>query len=325
LPRLLEAVRSTTGVEAALITSGNGPFRGGYSTFPLRVIGRPQPTTDAAASLRISRVSPGFFEILRVPIVRGRSFSAQDKPGAMPAVVINDSAARQFWPGADPIGDRIEIEKVPWEIVGVAADMRYTDPTEAPMPSAFMHYEQSPLHGGGTLLLRTIGDRATVISAVKTAVWSLNPEQTLIELQTVDAQYARMTAARRFNMTVMSIFASLALVIAATGIYGVIAFLVGRRTKEIGVRIALGARRSEVVALFVRQGMAAVVAGIAAGLLGAWLLARSVQAFLFEVEPRDPMVFAIVAVTLALIGAMASWLPARRAARVDPVSALRAE
>ena len=325
LPRLLEAVRSTTGVEAALITSGNGPFRGGYSTFPLRVIGRPQPTTDAAASLRISRVSPGFFEILRVPIVRGRSFSAQDKPGAMPAVVINDSAARQFWPGADPIGDRIEIEKVPWEIVGVAADMRYTDPTEAPMPSAFMHYEQSPLHGGGTLLLRTIGDRATVISAVKTAVWSLNPEQTLIELQTVDAQYARMTAARRFNMTVMSIFASLALVIAATGIYGVIAFLVGRRTKEIGVRIALGARRSEVVALFVRQGMAAVMAGIAAGLLGAWLLARSVQAFLFEVEPRDPMVFAIVAVTLALIGAMASWLPARRAARVDPVSALRAE
>ena len=325
LPRMLEAARSAPGVEAALVTSGNGPFRGGYSTFPLRVVGRPQPTTEAPGSLRISRVSTGFFEILRVPILRGRSFNAQDKPGATPAVVINESAARQFWPGDDPIGDRIEIEKVPWEIVGVAADIRYSDPTEAPVPSAFMHYEQSTLHVGGTLLLRTAADRATAIGAVKKAVWSLNPEQTLLELQTVDAQYARLTAARRFNMTLMSIFALLALVIAGTGIYGVIAFLVGRRTKEIGVRIALGAGRSEVVGLFLRQGVAVVIAGIGAGLLGAWLLARSVQAFLFEVEPRDPMVFAIVAVVLSVIGALASWLPARRAARVDPLSALRAE
>ena len=325
LPRLLEAVRNVPNVESALENGGNGPFRGGYSTFPLRVVGRQEPTDEVRRSLRTSRVSSGFFEILRVPILRGRSFSAQDKPGATPAVVINESASRQFWPGADPIGDRIEIQKVQWEIVGVVADMRYTDPTEPPLPSAFMHYEQSTLHTGGSLLLRTTGDAAAAVAAVKEAVWALNPAQTLIAVQTVDSRYARMTAARRFNMTLMSIFAILALVIAATGIYGVIAFLVGRRTKEIGVRIALGAGHSEVVGLFLRQGIAVVLTGIAAGLSGAWLLARSVQSFLFEVQPRDPMVFAVVAIVLALIGALASWLPARRAARVDPLSALRAE
>ena len=324
LPRLLDTVRSVPGIEAALVTSGNGPFRGGSSTFPLRVVGRPARPENPRGRLQTNRVSTGFLEILRVPILRGRSFTAEDSPGAVPAAVINESAARQYWPGSDPIGERIEIEKTQWQIVGVAADMRYTDPTQPPVPSVFMHYEQTTLHVGGTLLLRSAGDPASTIANVKKAVWSLNPEQTLVA-QTVDAQYARSMAARRFNMTLMAIFASVALVIAATGIYGVIAFLVGRRTREIGVRIALGARHSEVVTLFLRQGITVVVAGIAAGLLGAWFLARSVQAFLFEVQARDPMVFAIVAIVLALIGAVASWVPARRAARVDPLSALRAE
>ena len=203
--------------------------------------------------------------------------------------------------------------------------MRYNDPTLPPVPEAYLNYEAATLHGGGTLLLRTPGDASAIVPAIKAAIWAVNPSQTLTNLQSVDTQYARTTAARRFNMLLMVIFATLAVTIAATGIYGVIAFLVGRRTREIGVRVALGASPSEVVALFLRQGVFVVMAGIAAGLVGAWWLARAVQQFLFEVEPRDPLVFTTVAAVLMLVGVLASWLPARRAARVDPLAALRAE
>ena len=326
LPRMLGAIRQVSGVEAALITAGNGPFFGGYSTFPLRVVGRADAPGGARQDIRISRVSQGFLEILRVPIIRGRSFTSDDRPGTAPVAIINDAAARQFWPGADPIGEQLELEgKVLWQIVGVARDMRYTDPTQPAVPQVFLNYEQGQMHSGGTLLLRSANDAPAMVAAVKAAVWAVNPEQTLINVQTVDAQYMRTVAARRFNMMLMGIFAGLALVIAATGIYGVIAFLVGRRTREIGVRVALGARRSEVVRLFVRQGLVVLISGIAVGLLASWWLARTVQSFLFEVQPRDPVVFATVACVLTIVGLIASWIPARRAARIDPLTALRAE
>ena len=325
LPRMLAAIRQVAGVEAALVTAGNGPFFASSTTMPLRVVGRSEAAGQERPGVRIHRVSTGFLEILRVPIVRGRSLSSTDSRPAVPAVIINEAAARQFWPGEDPLGQRLEMEKQQWEIVGISADMRYKDPTERPVPEAFLHYEQSPMHGGGTLLLRAPGDPLTSVAAVKAAVWSLNPAQVLDNVQTVGDQFARTTAARRFNMLLMSIFALLALVIAGTGIYGVIAFLVGRRTREIGVRMALGARRSQVVTLFLRQGIVVVLTGIAAGLAGAWLLARTVESFLYEVEARDPLVFATVAIVLGAVGFAATWIPARRAARVDPLNALRAE
>ncbi len=328
LPRVLEAVRSVGGVEAALVTAGNGPFFGGSTTSPFKVIGRPDVPADARPQIRIKRVSPGFLEILRVPILRGRRFTSQDSRSGVATLVINESAARQFWPNQDPIGQRIEMAQTneqQWEVVGVAGDVRYNDPTLPPVPEAFLNYELATFHSGGTLLLRAAGDASAIVPAIKGAIWTVNPAQTLTNLQSVDTQFGRTTAARRFNMLLMSIFAALALLIAATGIYGVIAFLVGRRTREIGVRVALGASPSEVVALFLRQGVFVVVAGIAAGLVGAWWLSRAVQQFLFEVEPRDPLVFATVGAVLMVVGVLASWLPARRAARVDPLTALRAE
>ena len=168
-------------------------------------------------------------------------------------------------------------------------------------------------------------DPLAAVPALKQAVWDVNPSLPVTAIQTAEELFALATARRRFNMLLMSVFAALAVVIAATGIYGVIAFVVVQRTREVGVRVALGARAGDVVRMFVRQGAATVLLGIATGLVSAWWLAQTVRSYLFEVEPRDPVVFGVVACSLAAVGLLACWIPARRAARVDPLVALRAE
>jgi predicted permease len=322
----LAAIRGLTGVEAAL-TDSSGPYAGGYSSFPLRVAGRaPAPVdaagrTDESQMIRFRKVSAGFLELLRVPLLRGRSLSSEDTAQSPPVALINEAAARRFWGDEDPLGQRIEIQKTTFEIVGVVGDMRYGGPAAPPAPEAFLSFEQSASRGG-TFLVRASAD---TIPAIKAAIWNIDPAQPITDLRTAEEQFGRATAARRFNMLLMTIFAALALAIAATGIYSVIAFIVSQRTREIGVRVALGAQRSQVLALFLRYGAAVVFAGISGGLIGAWWLAKTVQSFLFEVDPRDPVVFALVATVLGVVGLAACWIPARRAARIDPLVALRTE
>jgi putative ABC transport system permease protein len=163
------------------------------------------------------------------------------------------------------------------------------------------------------------------IPAIKAAIWALNPAQPISSLQTADETFGRGTAARRFNMVLMSVFAILALAIAATGIYGIMAFIVGQRTREVGVRLALGAQPSAVTGLFLKEGAAVVVTGLTAGAVAAWWLARSLQTFLYEIDARDPAVFALVLAVLAAVTLVACWVPARRAGRIDPITALRSE
>ncbi len=160
---------------------------------------------------------------------------------------------------------------------------------------------------------------------MKAAIWSQIPGEPIREIKTTEELLGRTTAARRFNMLLMTTFAALALLIAATGIYGVIAFIVNQRTREIGIRMALGASEADVAGMFLRGGVGTLVTGIVSGLLGAWVLERTVESFLFDVQPRDPIVFIAVAAVLGVVGVAACWVPARRAARVDPLSALRAE
>lgn len=181
--------------------------------------------------------------------------------------------ARRFWGDADPLGRQLMIEKTTFEIIGVVGNMRYGNPAAAPAPEAFIPYEQTA-HNGGTFVFR--GPPAS-LRAVKAAIWTLNPVQPITNIRTAEEMFGRATATRRFNMLLMAIFGALALTIAVTGIYGVIAFMVGQRTREVGVRVALGARPWEVVRLFVRQGAAVVCVGIAAGTVGAWWLSRTVQ------------------------------------------------
>ena len=318
-PAMLAAVRAVPGVEAALIRNAGGPYAGGYSTFPVIIPGQPRRSDEE--QIRYRHISTDFFGLLRVPVLRGRGFASEDMTA--PVAVINEAAARAYWPGGEPLGGHIEIQKTQYQIVGVVRDMRYNGPAAPPAPEVFLPYERVNA-GGGTFLIRPSGDAAATLPAVKAAIRSVNPALP-IEVSTAEELFGQVIATRRFNTMLMTTFGVLALVIAITGIYGVIAFVVGQRTREIGVRVALGAQRGEVIGLFLRQGAVVLSLGIVAGLAGAWMLAKTVRTFLFEIQPRDPYVFGAVALTLAIVGLLACWLPARRAARVDPLIALRAE
>ncbi len=317
----LAAVRTVPGVEAALTESG-GPFTGGFSSFPVTRPGSPPPARgDESQMIRYRKVSAGFLELLHVPLVRGRTFTSSDRVGAPPVAVVNQLAARRYWNDRDPIGQPLTINATTYTIVGIVGDMRYGGPASAAAPEAFLPFEQTG-QNGGTIVFR---GPANSTAAVKAAIWRVNAGQPITNTRTSEEMFARATASRRFNMLLMSIFAALALTIAATGIYGVIAFMVQQRTREVGVRLALGAGPSQVVALFLREGIRILLAGLAGGAVGAWWLSKTVQGFLFQVDPRDPLVFVIVASGLAIVAIMACWIPARRAARVDPLVALRTQ
>ena len=318
---MLTSIRALPGVEAAVTESG-GPFSGGYSAFPIQVPGRPGPgPNEEPEMIRFRKVSTGFLDMLRVPLLRGRLFTAEDATSAAPVAVINELAARRFWGEANPIGQSLAIEKTTYEIVGIVGNMRYGGPAAPPAPEAFLPFEQTA-RIGGTFIFR--GPPASA-SAVRQAIWRVDPAQPIGEAQTAEQLFGRATASRRFNMLLMSIFATIAIAIAATGVYGVIAFLVSQRRREVGVRLALGARRSQVVALFVKHGAAVLATGIVVGLTGAWFLGAIVRNFLFDVDPRDVAVFGGVGLLLALVGLVACWIPAWRAGRLDPLAALRRE
>lgn len=317
---MLSAIRAVPDVEAAAAESG-GPYEGGYSSFPITVPGRPLPgPNDEPEMIRFRKVSAGFLEMLHVPLRAGRGFTRDDANGA-PVALINDLAARRFWGETNPIGQPLTIQETTYQIVGIVGSMHYAGPAAALAPEAFLPFEQTA-RSFATFIFR---GPATRTSAIKAAIRSVNPAQPVSDLITADATFGRATATRRFNMFLMAIFATLALAIAVTGIYGVIAFITNQRRREVGVRIALGAQRWQVVGLFLREGGMLLTAGIAVGLLGAGLLGQTVQSLLFGIEARDPVVFAIVAAVLAVVGLGACWIPARRASRAEPLAALRGE
>jgi ABC-type antimicrobial peptide transport system permease subunit len=269
--------------------------------------------------IRVRNVSVGFLEMLRVPLLSGRGFTREDATGA-PVALVNDVAARKFWGEANPIGESLVIRKISYQIVGVVGSMRYAGPASVLPPEAFLPFEQTARNYAAFLFRGPV----TSIPALKAAVWSVNPTQP-ISVVVADRMFGRATATRRFNMFLMSIFAVLAVAIALTGIYGVISFVVNQRTREVGVRIALGAGRSQVIGLFLRQGLGLLATGIVFGLVAASLLGSTVQSFLFGVEPGNPLVFAIVGTAFAAIGLIAAWIPALRASRIEPLSALKSE
>ena len=316
----LAAIRALPGTEAAVTESG-GPYSGGYSSFPIRLPGRPAPASGEPEMIRFRKVSFGFLEMLHVPIRRGRGFAASDTAQAPPVALINETAARTFWPEGHAIGQPLTIEKTTFEIVGIVGDMRYGGPAAAVVPEAFLPFEQAAGHGG-TFIVRA---PPTSVQAVKAEIWRIDPSQPISGPISAGEMFDRATATRRFNTLLMLVFGVLALVIAVTGLYGVLAFIVGQRMREVGVRVALGARPSQVVVLFLKQGVVVLTAGVVSGLVGAWWLARMVQSFLFQIDARDATVFGGVALLLFIVGLVACWVPAKRAARIDPLTAMRAE
>jgi putative ABC transport system permease protein len=277
-------------------------------------------------------VSEDYFRAMRIPVRRGRGFTAADRDGAPRVAVINEAMARRFFPGEDPVGRRVDFrvgdadEPAPpgRQIVGVVGDVRHQGLAQPPGPEIYLPYGQEPL-SLVALVVRTASPPEAMATAVKSAVWAVDPEQPVLAVMGLDRLAAESLALRRVSTMSLGAFAAIALALSALGLYGVMSFSVAGRTREIGVRMALGARRGQILAMVLGQGLAVTGLGVAVGLAGALALTRVLASLLFGVSPTDAASLAAVAVLLVSVALAASYVPARRATRVDPITALRAE
>jgi predicted permease len=273
-------------------------------------------------------VGPRYFETLGVPIVAGRALDERDRSPQAPAAVVNRELARLFFPGENPVGKSIRngSDRPPLEIVGVAGDVKYNRLRDAAPPTFYLTYRERPTAPDEMQFqVRLAGDPGPVMAAIRETVASLDPALPVVDLQTqADAIDGALSVERVFAI-LTGAFASLALALAAIGLYAALAFSVARRTREIGVRIALGATASRIRASVMRDALAQTLTGIAAGVVGSIAFSRVLRSQLFGLSAFDPAVLAIAAAVLLSSGALAAWLPARRASSVDPMTALRAE
>jgi predicted permease len=324
--RLHEAFRAVPGVEAVGASTAV-PMSGLNSGFAFRRQDRPPGLEASAAPEADYRVvTPGYFETLRIPLLRGRVFVDRDRADAMPVVVISDTAARRYWPGEDPIGKRIETESGPGilTIVGVVGDVRHFGPESAVRPLIYVCHAQRPARTM-VLAVRTAGAPAAVVPALRAAVRSIDRQQAIGTIQSMNELLAAVTAQRRFNMVLSSVFGAFALTLAAVGVYGVVSHSVAVRTRELGLRMALGARARDVQSMILWEGLRLAAGGVLVGLvLGLWLV-RWVASLLFQVDPYEASTFAVSAAVLAGAALLACYVPARRATMADPAMALRAE
>jgi putative ABC transport system permease protein len=329
------------GVTAAALNSAT-PLEGGGSESEVRYEGQPPPASvreDATACL-FQAASPDYFRAMGIALVRGRAFTERDVATAAPVVVVEEALTRKFFPNADPIGKRIAFEftghgptaQPLWrEIVGVVRHVRHYGLTAEPDTlQLYAPLEQLPLwfrerRPTMTLFVRTPLEPEQLAGSVRQTVAAIDRDVPLFSVQPMAAYVEQATEQSRLNMALLTAFGALAVVLASLGIYGVLSYLVGRRTREIGIRLALGATRGDVMRLIVGHGLALAAAGIAIGLAASWVVTRSLSRLLFGVSPHDPATFAAVAVLLLAVAFIASYLPGRRATRVDPLITLRYE
>jgi len=326
---LVEKLAAVPGVQSAAVAS-RLPLQG-WPQVITRVEGRPSPKPSEAPATGCAGVSPDYFRTLDIAVLRGRGFAPTDHAGAPRVGVINEAFARQFFPGEDPLGHRIEIgfdDPPQWiEIVGLARDARNESLEARPQEEVFVPLtQQSEFFGTAiSVAMRTRPGAPHIVNALRQAVWSLDKHQPLHNLKPMKQVLFEATAQRRFTLIVLSVFAALALLLTLVGLYGVLAYAVSRRRREIGIRMALGAQRGNVLRLVLREGLLLAVGGIAAGLLGALAVVRVMGTLLYGIRPTDPVTFGAITLLLGAVALLACWLPARRAARVHPMEALRYE
>ena len=328
---LLRRVDELPGVESAgMITFLPLSFSG--MNFSFSVEGRSAPG-DMELPLAVYRVvSPDYFRAMTIPLQRGRVFDSRDTADAPPVIVVNRRLAEQFWPGADPTGKRLKIGPVdspnPWATVaGVVGDVRQGGLYGEQDLAIYVPYaqERRGFVAPRDLIVRTTGNPASLAGAVREAVWAVDKDQPISNVRTMDHVLAASVSRERFQTLLLALFATLALVLACVGLYGVISYAVVQRTHEIGVRMALGAQAGDVLRLVINQGMLLTLIGLVIGIAGAFAVTRVMTEMLYGVTARDPLTFAGVPIVLGVIALLACYIPARRATKVDPLVALRYE
>ncbi len=326
--QVLDRLRATPGVRYAGATSPMPFGLGGWQT-GITVEGMPEPGPGQNPLIDAAKVSGDYFRAMGIPLQEGRFFSNLDDDRTEGVVIVNAAMARRFWPGRSAIGGRIHFggpgSATPWmTVVGVVGDVKQGALEAEVRPTFYLSYLQQPVNGL-TLVLRTTDTPERLVPALREAVRTVDPDQPIFGVETLQGLVADSEATRRFILSLFGLFAGLALVLAAVGTYGVMSSLVAQRTREMGVRIALGAGAPRVLGMVMGQGMGAVALGLVAGTMVALALMRGVAKLLYGVSATDPLTFAAASLLLAGVGALACYLPARRAARVDPVVALRSE
>ncbi|HEV2490421.1 MAG TPA: ABC transporter permease [Candidatus Acidoferrales bacterium] len=331
------ALASVPGVEYASAAGGSLPMQGD-SELPFWLEGQPKPTSDTDMSWALFYlVEPDYLRAMQTPLLHGRFINAQDTVNSPPVMVIDEQFAKKIFPGQDPIGKRVNLSiiGVQAEIVGIAGHVKHwgldSDANAKIQAQFYFPLLQVPdqfmplLSKNGEFIVRTRGAPEAAIAPIRHAMEELNSMQVMFGMETLDETISNSLASRRFSMILLGIFAALALVLSAVGIYGVISYLVGQRTHEIGIRMALGAQTSDVLRLILGQGAKMALIGVAIGIAAALGLARFIASMLFGVSAHDPVTFAGVAILLVAVALAACYVPARRAMRVDPIDALRYE
>jgi len=326
-------VGSIPGVASAAVAN-EFPLRGG-GQYRILVAGEAATGGDSVRRAGFQAVSPNYFATLRIPLVRGRLLAAEDRGGAAPAAVVNETFVRRYFAGRDPIGQRFRefqpgLDPPELTIVGVVRDARRDGPAADLIPLVYVAAAQPETYRERTHLYEVavradVADPHALLPAIQRAVWSIDPAQPITNVLTLNEVIAGASAERRFNMTLLSAVAILALGLAIVGVYGVVAYAAAQRTREIGIRIALGAGRRQVLSLVIASGLQWALLGVAVGLAGAYAGTRFLAKLLFGVTPTDLGTFAGLAALMLGVATLASYVPARRAASVNPMAALRGD
>jgi putative ABC transport system permease protein len=328
--QLIARVQSLPGAEAVGAVS-HLPLSGAEEIDGFSIEGRPDPREGGlvqSADFRV--IAPDYFRAMGIPLLRGRAFDARDRADATGVMIIDETFARRFFPGEDPLGKRIDEDGSRtrhsfFEVVGVVGSVKHASLSADARPAMYVSYEQSGWLSM-TLTVRTAaGDPANLAAAVRREVSAVDKDQPVTKISTMGETFARAVAPQRFNMLLLGIFAAVAMILATVGIYGVISYTVSQRSREMGIRIALGASRRDILKLVVGQAMLMALVGVVVGLAGALALTRLMSGLLYGVSATDPSIFVSISLLLAAVALLASYLPARRAMKVDPIIALHYE
>lgn len=324
--RAVEAVQPLPGVKSVTLATNVPLFGGtaiGRSVFPE---GEEGTSTRNGILTQTDNIAPDYFQTLGISVVRGREFDSSDREESPKVAIINQAAARRFWPDQDPVGKRFKFFGEPYvvQVVGVARDAKYGTLGEEPTPYLYLPLIQTP-SPGLTLFFRSSREPNAVLASVRERVQALDRNLPLTSVWPIGEVISQALWGAKFAAGLLSIFAMLAMILAAIGVYGVVAYSVGQRVREIGIRMALGARREDILGMIVRQSSVSLVIGLVVGFIAAFALARMITTLLYGVSPGSPAPFALLPVLLALVGLIATYIPARRATRVNPIVALRQE